>query len=341
METAPRRILVIQLRRIGDVLLTTPALRALRASFPGARLDFLVEKPSDQALRGNPDISEILVYSKKDHLRWLGEIRGRGYDWVIDYLGTPRSMFMAAVSGARLRAGPEGVFWRFGYTDMMKRGQTPAYAAVEKIRMLSPFGVRQDLPDILPSIAIPPELAAESRDFLKNAGLKTARGGKPPVIALAPESRKPARRYPPESWARVAKALAEKTGGTVFVTFGPGEKTTAERICALAGTGARLAPEFRDLRGLAAFFSLCDLALANCNGPKHIAVAAGTPTLTVHGSSNPACWTPPGCPQHRYVRLETLPCIGCGKNECPRGLECMTALPSDRIVEEALTILRL
>jgi len=90
MPTAPRRILIIMLRRIGDVLLTAPAARALRKAFPGARIDFLAEPPAHELLEGNPDITEVLVYGQGNaarvgrlasgalkYLYWLRAVRNR------------------------------------------------------------------------------------------------------------------------------------------------------------------------------------------------------------------------------------------------------------------------
>ena len=71
--------------------------------------------------------------------------------------------------------------------------------------------------------------------------------------------------------------------------------------------------------------------VANCAGPKHLAVALGVPTVTIHSSSDPASWTPPH-PDHRFARLSELHCIGCGLNECPYNLECLSRLAPERVL---------
>jgi ADP-heptose:LPS heptosyltransferase len=334
MNAAPKKILVIQLRRIGDVILTTPALRALAAAYPQAQIDFLTERPCDEMVRGNPAINELLVYSKKSHLRWVWEIRRRGYDWVIDFFGNPRSMVLAAFSGATLRAGPQGVFWRFGYTHMMTRPAKKEYAAQEKIRMLEPFGVKPDPSDILPQFKADAKLQGEYCGCVKPAQKK-------PLIIISPQSLKPTRRYFPEQYGATAQILAAKTGADILVIYGPGEKETAQKVVDSSAGAARLAPQFPDLAKLAAFISIADLVITNCNGPKHIAVAVGTPTLTIHNSSDPVSWTPPDNPKHKFIRLETLSCIGCGLNECPRNMECSCDLPPERVAAAALELLRI
>ncbi|MDD5657293.1 MAG: glycosyltransferase family 9 protein, partial [Elusimicrobia bacterium] len=72
-------------------------------------------------------------------------------------------------------------------------------------------------------------------------------------------------------------------------------------------------------------------------GPKHLAVALGVPTLTIHGSSDPAAWTPPH-PAHAAVRRDELDCVGCRLNRCPRELECLRELPVERVLEAALAL---
>src|SRR5262245_27329057 len=103
----PRSILVIQLRRLGDVILTTPALEALKKRYPKAKLDFLVEAPGAEAVAGHPAIDETLVYDAEGPLEalvWALKIRARGYDWVIDFLANPRTALLTALSGAEVKA---------------------------------------------------------------------------------------------------------------------------------------------------------------------------------------------------------------------------------------------
>ncbi|MCR4294147.1 MAG: glycosyltransferase family 9 protein, partial [Elusimicrobia bacterium] len=105
---APRSILVVQLRRLGDVILTTPALEALKRKYPDARLDFLVEAPGAEAVAGHPAIDQVLIYdanSPWSALDWAFKIRARRYDWVIDFLANPRTALLTALSGAKVKAG--------------------------------------------------------------------------------------------------------------------------------------------------------------------------------------------------------------------------------------------
>lgn len=321
----PRAILVIMLRRIGDVLLTTPAVRALRKLYPEARIDFLVDPPAHQLLEGVPEISNVIVREGSgpaNYVYWLWRMRRNGYDWVIDYMGTPRTAMLTFASGASLRAGPAQVSHRWAYNRLLRESSAPCYSGLEKIRVLSSLGLSPDESDFLP------RLPGERK---RPPGL---------LVGFAPASRRETRRWPAARFAELGRLLRDRLGASLLVFWGPGEKALAEEVCRGVGDGAHVAPETKDLRRLCDLIGGLSLLVSNCNGPKHIAVARGVPTLTIHGSSDPACWTPPGGGPHRCVRREELPCIGCSLNRCPSGMSCLRGLGADRVFDVAKDMLR-
>ncbi|MBI4425598.1 MAG: glycosyltransferase family 9 protein [Elusimicrobia bacterium] len=331
------------LRRIGDVILTTPAARALRKLFPQARIDFLTEPPSDEALAGNPDLSRVLRYAPEpgegaaaSYLRWLRRIRAERYDWVVDYMGNPRSAILTFASGAGLRAGPAHVWHRWAYNRLLRQSPEACYAGLEKIRVLRSLGLEPDASDFLPRLHLTEEAKGAAARAL--AGLWPDGAG--PLVGLVPASRKETRRWPAASYAALARLLAERADARALVFWGPGERELAEQVAQGAGPGARAAPRTASLTELAALLSRCQAVVTNCNGPKHLAVACGVPTVTIHGSSDPASWNPPD-PRHLVVRLEELHCIGCALNECPYGLECMTGLSPELVAGRTLEVLGL
>ena len=338
----PKKILVIMLRRIGDVILTTPAVRALKKRFPDASLHFLTEPPGAEALAGEPSIDRVLRYEPgpaegpaASYVRWLLDVRRERYDWVIDYLGTPRSAMLAFASGAPLRAGPSHVWHRWAYNRGLVQSRVACYAGLEKLRVLKALDERIDDSDFLPSLHVPAEAVERAKRAI--AGLWPGADG--PLVGLVPASRKDTRQWPPGSYGVLAKRLGEAAGARVLVFWGPGEREIAEEALRAAGEGARLCPETRGLKDLAGFIAQCRLVVTNCNGPKHIAVSCGVPTVTVHGSSDPVCWNPPH-PKHVVVRRDELPCIGCRQNECPLGTtECLRELAPERVAAAALALL--
>jgi len=332
----PERILVIMLRRIGDVVLTTPAVRALRKAFPEAQIDFLTEPPCHELLAGVHEISNILVYRKSwfNYLYWFWRLRFRRYDWVVDYMGNPRSAMLTAATRAPLRAGPARSSHSWAYTDRMKQPPKTLYNPQEKIWMLRALGLTVDESDCLPGIAS----SVDAEEFAQKA-LVRMRMPKAPLVGFAPASRRATRQWPAESYAALGRLLRDRRGVNILICWGPGERELAQSIRDGIGEAAFLAPETTDLRQAGAVLGRCDLIVTNCNGPRHIATARGVPTLTIHSSSDPASWNPPDRDRHPVVRREDLHCIACRKNECPYALECLSELSPGKVCEEAEVLL--
>lgn len=306
------KILVIQLRRIGDVILTTPAVAALKARFPDGELHFLVEPPGAEALEGNPHIDKLHVYDGKT-LRWLARVRAERYDWVVDFMGNPRTALLTFASGAEVKAGPAHVFHSWAYNRKLTQAARTLYGPSEKLQRLEQLGV--------------PPVDPLPRLYLAKAAPEN-------LIGLVPASRKATRRWP--HYGALGRLL--RRHGRILVFWGPGERELAERVAGEIGEGAEAAPETRTLRDAAALLARCKLVVTNCNGPKHMAVALGVPTVTVHGSSDPASWNPPH-PRHVVVRRDELSCIGCGLNACPTKLECLEGLEPARVAAAAERLL--
>ncbi|MBI5244820.1 MAG: glycosyltransferase family 9 protein [Elusimicrobia bacterium] len=335
----PEKILVLMLRRIGDVLLTTPAVKALRKAFPEAVIDFLVEPPADQLLRAGPDISSVLRYdpSLAGSLRWILQIRRARYDWVVDFLGTPRTALLSFLSRARVRAGPAQVAHRWAYTHLLRQPPSACYNALEKIRLLGALGLSPDESDCLPELHVPEASQRFARDALAATfgGVERAQ----PLVGFVPGSRRPTRRWPPGHYAELGRLLRGRQGVKILVFWGPGERERASQVVSGIGAGAALSPPVANLMDLAGLLSACRIVVSNCNGPKHIAAACGVKTLTIHGSSDPACWNPPDPSRHPFIRLEKLQCIGCRLNRCPYGMECMNNLSPQAVSTAAENLL--
>lgn len=274
-------------------------------------------------MEGNPHIRRVLVYDARGplgSLSWIRRIRAARYDWIVDFLGTPRSAILTAGSGAAVKAGPAHVSHRWAYNHPLVQSETTHYGALEKIRVLAQLGVPSEGADFMPKLYF----------FDKEIAAKN-------MVGLVPASRRITRQWPPESFVQLGKLLHARGCG-VLVFWGPGERRLAQTVAHGIGEGASAAPETKTLKEAAALMAQCRLVVTNCNGPKHIAVALGVPTVTIHGSSDPVSWNPPDS-RHLAVRLDNLFCIGCGLNRCPYHLECMTGLSPERVFEASSSLL--
>lgn len=311
-SSRPLRILLIQLRRIGDVLLTTPAVRALRARWPHAQIDYLTEAPAEQLFLANPHLDRVLLVAPKargrEYLRLIRRLRAAHYDVALDFFGNPRAALLTGFCGAPRRIGFAFRGRRWAYTDAITIPVAPPlrYSAEDKLLLARALGAEEkELGLVFP-------LTAELRSWAQSE--LQARGWDPRrlLVALCPFSRLADRLWPPERYARFADALIERYQAQILLLYGPGENPLADLVRAQMRYAALPDLPVRTLPHLAALLAEADLYLGNDTGPRHFAIARGTPTLTPFGRyAHPENWTPPGCPQHRWqynpLGIERIP----------------------------------
>ena len=283
----PRRILIVQLRRVGDVLLTTPVVTNLRRRFPEARIDFLVEPPGDQVLQGHPGLDEVLRYDKSRPLAWLWQVRRRRYDWVVDLQGNPRTALLTLASGAAVKAGFDfrGRGWAYGIK--IPRSPVPKHIVQQKLDLLRALDVPCEAPELTLSLDRAERRQAE--EFLRGQGS----GPGAPLIGLVPTHRRATRRWTARGFAALADRVQAAHGAKVVLFWGPGEEDQRDAVLRLMKTRPIVIPKI-GLRGMAALLERCEAVVTNCNGPMHLAEAVGVPTLTIYGPTEPVIWNPGG-----------------------------------------------
>ncbi len=312
---APGRVLVVRLGRLGDVLLTTPTLRALRRRFPAARVDVLTGPAAAPLLRGNPDVDEVLA---PDGVPAAMRVARAGrYDLVLDLQRSAASSAVLAGSGAPARVGRPAGRWH----DAALTHRVPAqraYSAHFQASVLRVFGVEEVDLDL--RLAIDPGHVEEAVAAL------AALPGEGPRVALAPGSRSPTRRWPRERWIELARALRD-AGTAPVVLWGPGEEEDAHAIA--AATDTPMAPP-TDVPTLAAWIAATRVLVGNCSLPRHLAVAAKVPTIVMHGASSVGGWTRPSA-WHRALHGDP-PCRPCHREVCTIGLPCLLDVTADHVV---------
>jgi ADP-heptose:LPS heptosyltransferase len=346
-----RSVLVIRHRAGGDLLLTTPALRALRAGLPGARIDVVAARGLGSLLAGNPDVDRVIEFDRKSLLSQAAlyaKLALGGYDLVVDLVSNPRTAFMTRLTRAPLRAGYD-IPGRGGAYNV-KVPREPVGGDGRPVLRYAPEAAL----DVVRALGFPPrdpglrfEVSREARERI-DAWLREAGASRPaesgtvarPLVACLPIGSWPAKTWAPERFARVMDQLAENAD--VIWLWGPGERERVEAARARMRRPSRLAPA-TDWQGLGALLSRCALLVGNDSGPKHVAVALGVPTVTVYGPTNPRTWHPPGGP-HAAVFAEGLDCLFCNANRCPlpgdRHMRCMHDVSVERVVEAARALLR-
>ena len=330
------KFLLIQLRRIGDVLMTTPSIRMLHESYPDADVTFLTESPSDQVLNENPNLQEILLYRRPESIaesfRYFLNLRSRKFDCVIDFYGNPRSALMSRFSGAPMRIGFDFRGRGLAYTHSVKISGNNSYSAADKAQLLKPLGISiSDFKlDFFPkekdqifAEKLFKKLGIEENDF---------------VVSLSPVSRQPYKVWPADRFAQVADWLTEKFRAKILFLFGPDEKHFIESVRASMKMSTLPDYSVPTLSETLSIIKKVDLHLGNDNGIRHFAVASGIPSLAIFGRPWAVNWTPPE--QIRHHALEFDP--GC-KKKCvyPKcKLECLTGVNVETVKTELEIIIK-
>ena len=338
---------MIRHRAGGDLLLTTPALRALRQGLPGARIDVLTAKGLGALLEGNPDVDRVLDFDRRSipsQAALYARLARGGYDAVLDLVSNPRTAWMTALTRARVRAGYDIGGRRWAYTHAVPRepvgpgGPVLRYAPEAALEMVRALGLPPAGTELTVRIAPAAEAAIDA--WWRGAEGKGATSMRGPVVACLPTGSWPAKTWAPERFAAVMDALGE--AATILWVWGPGEREEVVSIQRrMRREGSLLAPP-TGWQELGALLRRAALWVGNDSGPKHLAVALGVPTVTVFGPTHPATWHPPQGP-HVAVEATGLACLHCNANDCPlpgdAHMRCMRDVTVERVVAQARALL--
>ena len=336
----PSKILIIQLRRIGDVLLSTPVIRALKTHFPKSHIAFLVEREASDLLTLNPYLSELIILERERYknplysLKKIWQVRKRGFDLVIDFLGNPRTAYISFLSGAGRRIGHDIPWRRLYYNLLIKDDGRPKYSAAHKLEALKILGI--DASDPKPDFRISEESGIFSQRFFQQAGVDPGKL----IVSLSPTSRRHFRRWHLQRFALLSDWLISRFQATVLLVWGPGERGAVEGVEGLMKQKPVISPETEDLFQLGAILRECDLHIGNDNGTKHIAVAMGKPTITVYGPQDPVNWTYPEPARHKFLKKK-VDCPDCDrvKHKC-KDLSCLDEITVEDVQAAFLQLLK-
>lgn len=329
MKINPHRILLIQIRQIGDVLLTTPLAKILKQHYPKSYIAFLAEKPSYDVISGNPYIDEAIVLNKKERnffstIESIRKIRNKNFDLVIDTFGNPRSALITFFSGAKYRMGFDYRGRKHFYNIKAKRSLKPKYAVDFKVDILKAIGVKSQERELY--INVPAEAEEYIQNFLNSASITKDDF----LISISPVSRRSYKIWPKERFAQLSDLLISRYKAKVIFVWGPGERKYIEEIASIMQYKPIISCETRSLKELAALLKRCHLHIGNDNATKHIAVAIKTPTITIFGPSSNISWNPPDN-MHKAIKKETH-CINCDRHTC-ENLKCFDLITVDDVEE--------
>ena len=345
-------ILLIRLRLVGDVVFTTPAVRALRRRYPEARLTYLVERAAAPIVLGNPHIDDVLVVPHArgwrriaDDLRLARALRARRFDLVIDFHGGPRSSWLAWATGAPQRIGYTVAGRGWMYTNRVERPRElrRRHSVENQWDLLAPLGVPPLAPETDPVEML------ESADAARRVDGRLRETGVEPdaaLIVLHVSAGNPFRRWPAESFAGLAAGLVRSSPGRVVVlTAGPSDRRAAGAVAEMAHSQLRDADRPRvvlgddlDLSELKALVARAALYIGGDSGPLHLAATCDTPIVGLYGPTLPERSAPwrPGHLVHEAVDAGALPCRPCDQRQCaPGDFRCLSGIDADVVLAAA------
>lgn len=343
-----RNLLCIRLDYLGDVLMTTPALRALKHSSPGRRLTLLTSSGGAPVASYLPEVDDTIVYDAPwlkhgapqgaaDDLAMVQRLRESAFDAVVIFTVYSQNPLPSALL-CRLAGIPLALAHCRENPYRLLSDWVPETEPEQRVR----HEVRRQL-DLVAAIgcttadehlsfAVPDAERAWARDWLDR------HAGDGPAIVLHPGASAASRRYPAEHWIDVARGLrAALPDCTLVFTGGANESALIDGIRDAAGVPSQSLAGALDLGRLAAIVAESSLLISNNTGPAHLAAAVGTPVVDLYALTNPqhAPWQVPS-----RVLYRDVPCRFCYRSVCPQGHQaCLSGVPPAEVVDAALALL--
>jgi lipopolysaccharide heptosyltransferase II len=349
-NTRPK-ILLVRLRLIGDVVLTTPLIGALRRRYPNAQLTYVVEAAAAPVIRRNRNLTDIVVVPRTsglarvmDDLALAGRLRRRRFDIAIDLHGGPRAAWLAWSSGAPVRVGYRirGRSWMYTHIVPRPRDEAPRPTVANQWDLLAPLGLEPPDPALDPlEMEADPIAAALVDRRLKGAGITAAH----PVVVIHVSAGNPFRRWPPESFEALVVALARRDPSRRLVlTSGPSDAHAAKEIAgrarAVLGPLAGAVPDVGefDLAELQALVARAAVYIGGDSGPLHIAGTTATPIVALFGPTLAERSMPWRNPRWFAEAVDAGPieCRPCRQRECvPGDFRCLTRITAEQVAAAA------
>lgn len=343
-----RRVLAVRLDNLGDVLVTTPAIHAIRESLPAASITLLASPVGAQAGRLNPDVDEVVVYQApwmdpwselpldpERELRMVEQLRIGAYDAAVIFSSFRQSPLSAAflcyLAGIPLRLaasidGPGSLL-----TTRHRHPERMMHEVERGLDLVGAVGLRTSDDHLV--LRVPDAVRAQIREF---------EAGPTPLIVVHPGCSMPARTYPWEMYAQVIDNLTRELDAHVVITGADSERRLADaiwsRLATATQTQTRLAAGALDFAAFCALIERADVVVTNNTGPMHVAAALGTPVVALFALTNPPEQWGPWRTPHRLLWHE-VPCRLCYSRICPTTHDCLREVHPNQVVRATADLL--
>jgi ADP-heptose:LPS heptosyltransferase len=349
------KILLVRLRLIGDVVFTTPIIRALRRRHPNAHLAYVVEPSAAPILQGNPHLDELIVAARRrgprrlvDDVELAARLRRGRFDIAIDLHGGPRAAWLTRASGAPMRIGYQMPWRSWIYTHRVHRSPDlfPRHSVLNQWDLLGPLGLddctmERDPVEMAEDAAVVERVTRR----LEAAGV----GQDDRLVVVHVSAGNEFRRWPEASFSSMIASVAQADPRRrIIVASGPSDAEAARRVTDAArsrlSTPDALPPLLEwDLDELRALIARAAVYIGGDSGPLHLASTTRTPIVALLGPTLPERSRPW---RDRELRAEIvdagpLPCRPCDQRRCiPGDFRCLTRISPEQVGAAVERVLR-
>lgn len=347
-----RKILILRLSAVGDVMRTLPAVRALKEFYPFSHITWIVEEPSKAFLETQPEIDEVVLFPRRrwtqgmrsargilktaeEAWRFILDLRRREFDVTLDFHGILKSGLISILSGSRKRIGfdrKSGKEGNFLFSNIRVRLPDERMSRFQRN-----FGLLRGLGLEVKSFQQGLHIPNGDWEYVESFFRQLASPLQKPVIAIHPGTSRRTfyKRWMADRYSQLADRLIRERKAAVIFTWGPEELKWVEGIRKGMREISVLGPRTESLTQLAEVYRRCDLYVGGDTGPMHVASMMGIPALVIYGPTDPVVNEPFG--RHRKVRKE-VGCSPCRNRSC-KDLTCLKAVTVDDVLKAAEEIL--
>ena len=339
----PHNILIIRLSSLGDVLMSVPAVRALRQRFPDAHISWLAEGSVTGILAHQDFIDEVIFFPraaltrhlKKGHLAtaayilgdFLKSLRRREYDWIVDLHGIAKSVALMFIARGKKRIGFGKTFAKdmshLFYNERVNGPEKRIHKVERNMLAARYLGCDRPAPD--KPLLVHDSVRTYIDDFFRSHNIH------PPVFAINPFASRGStfKKWPLERYADLIQRIRRERMGSVVIIWGPGEREEAQRLAAMVGDSACLACQ-TDIAQLYALLARASVYVGGDTGTTHLASAANVPVLSIFGPTDFIVNRPYS--KNSTILRKEMPCSPCKNKDC-KTRECLMAISSDEVFE--------
>lgn len=342
-EKRVNKILIVNVNWIGDVLFSTPAIRAIRGYYPDAYIACMVVPRCKEILELNPHLNELIIYDEDEihkslfgKLKLISALKRRRFNIVFLLHRSLTRTLMAALSGISERVGIYTPKRGFLLTKKVKPQRSDIHKVEQFLNIIKVKGINPSSRNLELFIGRDDELYA--RKLLKSEGIKDEE----PFIVLNPGGNWDLKRWPAENFAELGDKLVDLYKAKILITGADKDIGLGQNISNMMRHKPISICGKTTLRQLAAILKNAKLVISNDSGPMHIAVSQGTRTIALFGPTNPKITGPYGDGKHVLIHKTpqgsdcTVPCY---KLDC-KDNACMKAITVGDVIKEADLLLK-